>query len=129
MMESTRYDLSRFRGRIIREAVDAFRRDSYFQGKGRPAADIVEAVCEGLLDLLEEGPSRDYDTVRLYAEWLYNLIRKEGKKIDTTLDFLDRFEQIVTRHLPNREDADVDVFFEMCRDIVERRHNELLRPK
>ncbi len=127
MMESTRYDLSRFRGRIIREARETFRTDSYFQGKGRPAADIAEAVSEGLLDLLEEGPSRDYDTVRLYAEWLYNLIRKEGKKIDTTLDFLDRFEQIVTRHLPNREDADVDVFFEMCREIIERRHNELLR--
>ena len=127
MMESTRHDLSRYRGRIIREAVATFKNTSYFQGKGRQAADIVEAVSEGLLDLLEEGPSRDYPTVKLYMEWLYNLIRKEGKKIDTTLDFLDRFENIVTRHLPNNEDVDVDVFFEMGREIVERRHNELLR--
>ena len=128
MMESTRNDLSRYRRRIVGEAVDAFRKDSYFQGKGQPAAAIVEAVSEGLLDLLEEGPACDYDTVRLYVEWLYNLIRKEGKKVDTTLDFLDRFEQIVTRHLPNKEDADVDVFFEMAREIVQRRHEQLLRP-
>ncbi len=127
MMESTRYDLSKFRARIIRESVETFRTASYFQGKGQPAAGIVQSVSEGLLDLLEEGQSRDYDTVRLYAEWLYNLIRKEGKKIDTTLDFLDRFEQIVARHLPKTEDADVDVFFEMCREIVERRHDALLR--
>ncbi len=127
MMASTRYDLSRYRARIIRESVDTFRTASYFRGKGKSAEGVVQSVSEGLLDLLEEGPSRDYDTVRLYAEWLYNLIRKEGKKIDTTLDFLDRFEQIVTRHLPNKEDADVDVFFEMCREIVERRHNDLLR--
>jgi hypothetical protein len=127
MMESTRHDLSKYRARIIREAVNTFSSASYFQGKGQPAAGIVEAVSEGLLDLLEEGQSRDYNTVRLYAEWLYNLIRKEGKKIDTTMDFLDRFEQIVTRYLPNKEDVDVDVFFEMCREIIERRHNELLR--
>jgi hypothetical protein len=129
MMESTRYDLSKFRARIVRDAVNTFRTASYFQGKGRPAADIAEAVSEGLLDLLEEGPSRDYDTVKLYAEWLYNLIRKEGKKTDTTMDFLDRFEQIVTRYLPNKEDVDVDVFFEMCREIVQSRHDMLLRPQ
>jgi hypothetical protein len=127
MMESTTYDLTKYRGRIIRDAVNTFETASYFQGKGGPARDIVNAVSEGLLDLLEEGQSRDYDTVRMYAEWLYNLIRKEGKKIDTTMDFLDRFEQIVTRHLSNKEDVDVDVFFEMCREIVESRHNELIR--
>ena len=129
MMESTRYDLSRYRGRIVRDAVSRFRTASYFQGKGRKAADIAEAVSEGLLDLLEEGPSRDFETVRLYAEWLYNLIRKEGRKVDTTLEFLDGFEDIVTRYLPNKEDADVDVFFEMCREMVRNRHDELLRPK
>lgn len=127
MMESTRYDLSKYRARIVRDAVNAFGTASYFQGKGRRGEDIVEAVSEGLLDLLEEGPSRDYDTVRRYAEWLYNLIRKEGKKIDTTMDFLDSFEDIVTRYLPNNEDVDVDVFFEMCREIVKSRHNDLLR--
>ncbi len=127
MMESTSYDLSKFRARIIRDAVNTFGKASYFQGRGQPAAGLAETVSEGLLDLLEEGPSRDYDTVKLYTEWLYNLIRKEGKKIDTTLDFLDSFEQIVTRYLPNKEDVDVDVFFEMAREIVERKHNELLR--
>ena len=127
MMESTSKDLSKYRGRIIREAVNTFKTASYFQGRGQPAEGLAETVSEGLLDLLEEGQSRDYGTVKLYMEWLYNLIRKEGKKIDTTLDFLDSFEQIVTRHLPNKEDADVDVFFEMAREIVEHRHNDLIR--
>jgi hypothetical protein len=126
-MESTRYDLSKFRPRIIRDAVNTFSTASYFQGRGQPAAGLAETVSEGLLDLLEEGRSRNYDTVKLYMEWLYNLIRKEGKKIDTTMDFLDTFEQIVTRYLPNKEDMDVDVFFEMCREIVQNRHNQLLR--
>jgi hypothetical protein len=127
MMESTRYDLSKFRPRIIRDALKTFGTASYFQGRGQPAEGLAETVSEGLLDLLEEGPSRDYETVKLYMEWLYNLIRKEGKKIDTTMDFLDSFEQIVTRYLPNKEDVDVDVFFEMCREIVQSRHNALLR--
>ncbi len=127
MMESTSYDLSKYRGRIIRDAVNTFKSASYFQGRGQPAEGLAETVSEGLLDLLEEGQSRDYDTVKLYMEWLYNLIRKEGKKIDTTMDFLDSFEQIVTRHLNNKEDTDVDVFFEMAREIVESRHNELIR--
>jgi hypothetical protein len=127
MMESTRYDLSKFRAKINREAVNTFSRASYFQGRGQPAAGLAETVSEGLLDLLEEGPARDYETVRRYMEWLYNLIRKDGKKIDTTMDFLDSFEQIVVRHLPNKEDADVDVFFEMAREIVQRKHNDLLR--
>ncbi|OPY28065.1 MAG: hypothetical protein A4E28_01704 [Methanocella sp. PtaU1.Bin125] len=127
MMESTSKDLSKNRGRIIREAVNTFKTASYFQGRGQPAEGLAGTVSEGLMDLLEEGESRDYQTVKLYMEWLYNLIRKEGKKIDTTMDFLDTFEQIVTRHLPNKEDADVDVFFEMAREIVQRRHNELLR--
>ncbi len=129
MMESTRSDLSKFRGRIIRDAVNTFKTASYFQGRGQPAEGLAETVSEGLLDLLEEGQSRDYNTVKLYMEWLYNLIRKEGKKIDTTIDFLDTFEQIVTRYLPNKEDADIDVFFEMAREIVKQRHNDLLRPK
>jgi len=127
MMESTSKDLSKYRGRIIREAVNTFKTASYFQGRGQPAEGLAETISEGLLDLLEEGQSRDYSTVKLYMEWLYNLIRKEGKKIDTTLDFLDTFEQIVTRYLPNKEDADVDVFFEMAREIVEHRHNDLIR--
>src|SRR5512146_1150910 len=127
MMESTRYDLSKFRARIVRDAVKTFGTASYFQGRGQPAEGLAETVSEGLLDLLEEGPSRDYNTVKMYAEWLYNLIRKEGKKIDTTMDFLDSFEQIVTRYLPNQEDVDVDVFFEMCREIVRSRHDRLLR--
>lgn len=129
MMESTRYDLSKFRAKIIRDAVNTFGKASYFQGRGQPAAGLAETVSEGLLDLLEDGPSRDYETVRLYSEWLYNLIRKDGKKIDTTMDFLDSFEQIVTRYLPNKEDVDVDVFFEMAREIVQSRHKDLLRPK
>jgi hypothetical protein len=128
-MESTRYDLSRYKARMIRDAVDTFKTASYFQGRGQPAEGLAETVSEGLLDLLEEGPSRDYNTVKMYMEWLYNLIRKEGKKIDTTMDFLDSFEQIVTRYLPNKEDVDVDVFFEMAREIVQSRHNDLLRPK
>ena len=127
MMESTRYDLSKFRAKINREAVSTFSKASYFQGRGQPAAGLAETVSEGLLDLLEEGPARDYETVKLYAEWLYNLIRKDGKKLDTTMDSLDSFEQIVVRHLPNKEDADVDVFFEMAREIVQRKHNDLLR--
>jgi hypothetical protein len=127
MLESTRYDLSRFRAKIIRDAVNTFRTASYFQGRGQPAAVLAETVSEGLLDLLEEGQSRDYETVKLYTEWLYNLIRKEGKKIDTTLDFLDSFEQIMTRYLPKDEDVDVDVFFEMAREIVQSKHNDLLR--
>ena len=129
MMESTSYDLSKFRPRIIRDAVNTFGKASYFQGRGQPAEGLAETVSEGLLDLLEEGPSRDYNTVKMYMEWLYNLIRKEGKKIDTTMDFLNSFEDIVTRYLSNKEDVDVDVFFEMAREIVQSRHNELLIPK
>jgi hypothetical protein len=129
MMESTGYDLSKYRAKIIRDAVDTFGKASYFQGKGQPAEGLAETVSEGLLDLLEEGQSRDYNTVKMYMEWLYNLIRKEGKKIDTTMDFLDSFEQIVTRHLSNKEDVDVDVFFEMGREIVQSRHDQLLRPQ
>jgi hypothetical protein len=128
-MESTGYNLSKYRARIIRDAVETFGKASYFQGKGQPAEGLAETVSEGLLDLLEEGPSRDYNTVKMYMEWLYNLIRKEGKKIDTTMDFLDSFEQIVTRHLSNKEDVDVDVFFEMAREIVQSRHDQLLRPQ
>jgi hypothetical protein len=124
-MESTRYDLSKYRARIVRDAVNTFRTASYFQGRGQPSEGLAEAVSEGLLDLLEEGPSRDYETARRYTEWLYNLIRKDGKKIDTTIDFLDSFEQIVTRYLPNKEDVDVDVFFEMCREIVRARHDQI----
>ncbi len=127
MMESTRYDLSKYRARIVRDAVNTFRTASYFQGRGQPAEGLAETVSEGLLDLLEEGPSRDYETARRYTEWLYNLIRKDGRKIDTTIDFLDSFEQIVTRYLPNKEDMDVDVFFEMCREIVQEKHDALLR--
>ncbi len=127
LSDKTRTDLHKFKDRINRAAVDEFRTASYFQGKGQPAEQIVHAVSEGLLDLLEEGPSRDPNTVRLYVEWLFNLIRKEGKKIDTTMDFLDRYENIVTRFLNKVENADVDVFFEMCRDFVQRKHEQLVR--
>ncbi|WP_424359125.1 hypothetical protein [Methanocella sp. MCL-LM] len=125
LSDKTSLDLHKFRDRINRAAADEFRTASYFQGKGVPGDQMALSVSEGLLDLLEEGQSRDPNTVRLYSEWLYNLIRKEGKKIDTTLDFLDRYEAIVTRFLNNVEDADVDVFFEMCRDFVRRKHGQL----
>lgn len=127
LSDNTRYDLSRVRNRVIRAAVDEFSTASYFQGKGQPAEQIVTAVAEGLLDLLEEGPARDPDTVRLYSEWLFNLIRKEGKKTDTTLDFLDRFENLATRFLNKMENVDVDVFFELCRDFIERKHQQLVQ--
>lgn len=127
VMEQTAFDLSKYRPRIIREAVDTFRTASYFRGKGGQSAEIITSVCEGMLDLLEEGPSRDPVTVRVYMQWLYNLIRKESKKVDTTLDFLDTLETIVTRQLNNQEDADVDVFFEMCREQVQARHAQLVR--
>lgn len=127
LSDKTRIDLGKFRDRINRAAASEFRTASYFRGKGQPGEQIALAVSEGLLDLLEEGPSRDPDTVRLYCEWLYNLIRKDSKKIDTTMDFLDRYEAIVTRYLTNKEDADVDVFFEMCRDLIRRKHDQLAR--
>ena len=125
LSDKTRIDLGKFRDRINRAAASEFRTASYFQGKGQPGEQIALAVSEGLLDLLEEGPSRDPNTVRLYCEWLFNLIRKESKKIDTTLDFLDRYEALVTRHLTNAGDAEVDVFFEMCREYVRRKHGQI----
>ncbi len=127
LSDKTRTDIHKFRDRINRAAVSEFSTASYFQGKGQPAEQIVLAVSEGLLDLLEEGPSRDPDTVRLYVEWLFNLIRKEGKKIDTTVNFLNSYEQIVTRFLNNKEDTEVGVFFEMCRELIKYKHEQLLR--
>lgn len=122
-----RADLQRQRERIVGEAVDSFRDDSYFQGKGVPPEDLVRTVCDSMLDLLLSESSRDTAMVERYVEWLYNLIRKESKKIDTTMDFLDRFENIVTRHLSNAEDVQVDVFFEICRETLKRKHSELAR--
>jgi len=126
MSDKTSVDLGKFRDRIVRDSIKEFRTTSYFQGKGHQTEQIVEAVSEGLLDLLEEGPSRDPYTMRLFIEWLYNLIRKDGKKIDTTMDFLDRFENLVVRHLNKTEGADVDAFFEMCREFVQSKHAQLI---
>ncbi|HMK46463.1 MAG TPA: hypothetical protein VK436_07530 [Methanocella sp.] len=127
MSDKTSVDLGKFRDRIVRDSIKEFRTASYFQGKGRQTEQIVQAVSEGLIDLLEEGPSRDPYTVKLFVEWLYNLIRKEGKKVDTTVDFLDRFENLAARHLDKVEGADVDVFFEMCREFVQDKHAQLMR--
>ncbi|MCD1294430.1 hypothetical protein CUJ83_05380 [Methanocella sp. CWC-04] len=126
-MYSTTKELSRYRDLIIRDAVNRFRGAAYFAGKGQPPEDIAHAVCEGLMDLLmEPSQARDVATVRRYMEWLYNLIRKEGKKTDTTIRFLDEFEEIITRRLDNKQDAEVDVFFEICREIVENKHKQLI---
>ena len=122
LSDNTRTDIDKFRDRINRAAVSEFSTASYFQGKGQPAEQVVLAVSEGLLDLLEEGPARDQYTVRLYVEWLFNLIRKDGKKIDTTMKFLDSYETLVTRFLNKKEDTEVDVFFELCRELVKYKH-------
>jgi hypothetical protein len=63
----------------------------------------------------------------MFMGWLYNLLRKDGTKIETTINFLDTYEEIVDRHINNEEKADVDAFFEICRDILENKHKELLR--
>lgn len=123
----TKEDISRFRARIVNDAVSTFKDFAYFQGLVRPPEDMVFVVSEGLIDLLLEPESRDPEVVSRYMEWLYNLIRKDNKKIDSTIEFLDRFEDIVCRYIRNDEDKDIDVFFELCRDIVRKDHKKLLR--
>jgi hypothetical protein len=127
-MYSTVEDLSRYRQRIIDDAVATFKDTEFFSGHARPTEDIARAVCEGLLDLLmEPEKARDPHVVRRFMEWAYNLIRKKSVKTGRTIEFLDTFEGIVKRRLSNVEDKDVDVFFELCREIVRQRHKELLR--
>jgi hypothetical protein len=127
-MYSTVEDLSRYRRRIIDDAVATFKGTEFFSGHGRPTEDIAMAVCEGLLDLLmEPEDARDPHVVRRFMEWAYNLIRKKSVKTDRTIEFLDTFEGIVKRPLNNAEDKDVDEFFELCREIVRQKHKELLR--
>lgn len=127
-MYSTAQDLSKNRQRIIDSAVSVFKDMDYFQGLGNPPEDVSMAVCEGLFDLMAEPvQSRDPKVVRMFMEWLYNLLRGDGTKVDSTINFLDTYEGIVGRHLKKEEKADVDVFFEMCRDIVENKHKELAR--
>ena len=127
-MYSTAQDLSKNRRRIIDEAIGRFKGSGYFQGLGSPAEDVTLAACEGLFDLMEEpAASRDPKIIRMFMEWLYNLMRRDGVKVDTTIDFLDTYEEIVGRHLNTTEKADIDTFFELCRDAVEHRHKDLLR--
>lgn len=121
-------DLSKYRQRIIDDAMSTFKGMDFFRGLGRPTEDVTMAVCEGLLDLLmEPDKSRDPKVVSMFMEWLYNLLRKDGTKVDTTINFLDTYEDIVARYLTNKEDASVDVFFELCKDIVLKKHKELIR--
>jgi hypothetical protein len=121
-------DLSKYRQRIIDDAMSTFKGMDFFRGLGRPTEDVAMAVCEGLLDLLmEPDKSRDPKVVRMFMEWLYNLLRKDGTKIDTTINFLDTYEGIVARYLTNKEDSSVDVFFELCKDIVQKKHKEMIR--
>ena len=127
-MYSTAQDLSKNRQRIIDNAIDVFKDMDYFRGLSNPPENVAMAVCEGLFDLMAEpAESRDPKVVRMFMEWLYNILRGDGTKVDTTINFLDTYEEIVRRHLDTGEKIDVDVFFEMCRDIVENRHKELLR--
>ncbi len=122
-MYETEQDLSRYRQRIIDDAVRRFKGDNIF-----PSDDVVLAVCEGLVDLLMEPcESRDPHVVRRFMEWVYNIIRIKGHKTDRTIEFLDTFEGIVKRPLTNKEDKDVEAFFELCREIVRNRHKELER--
>lgn len=121
-------DLSKYRQRIIDDAMSTFKGTDLFRGLGSPTEDVAMAVCEGLLDLLmEPEKSRDPKVVHMFMEWLYNLLRKDGTKVDTTINFLDTYEDIVARYLTNKEDASVDVFFELCKDIVLKKHKELIR--
>ncbi len=125
-MYTTVQDLSRYRERIIEDAVNTFKDTKIFSGQDIPSGDLARVVSEGLLDLLmEPEESRDPHIVRRFMEWLFNLIRKGGVKTDTTINFLDTFAQIVKKPLNNQEDADVDSFFALCKDIVEQRHREL----
>ncbi len=127
-MYSTVEDLSRYRRRIIDDAVATFKGTEFFSGHDRPAEDIARAVCEGVLDLImEPEEARDPHVVRRFMEWAYNLIRKKSVKTDRTIEFLDTFEAIVKRYLNNMEDKDVSGFFELCREMVRQRHKELLR--
>ncbi|WP_158308486.1 hypothetical protein [Methanocella conradii] len=121
-------DLTRYRQRIIDEAVAVLTAKDFFSGFDRPAESVARAVCEGLLDLLTD-PDRSSDprTVEMFMERLYNLIRKKSLKVDTTLEFLDTFEGIVRRPLDNVEDRDIDAFFSLCRSIIRQRHKELAR--
>ncbi len=127
-MYSIVQDLSRYRERIIEDAVNTFKDTKLFSGQDTPSADLARVVSEGLLDLLmEPEESQDLHTLRRYMEWLFNLMRKGSVKTDTTINFLDTFAEIVKRPLNNKEDADVDSFFALCKDIVEQRHKELAR--
>lgn len=122
-MYSTMQDLSRFRPRIVNDAVERFRGTNIF-----PDDATAHAACEGLLDLLmEPADARDPHVVKRFMEWVYNLIRRQSLKADTTLEFLDTFAGIVKRPLDNREDRDIDAFFELCGEIIREKHKELAR--
>jgi hypothetical protein len=127
-MNSTTQDLSKNRQHIIDEAIGTFKDLDYFKGLENAEGDVTTAVCEGLFDLMA-APERSFDqkVLRMFMGWLFNLLRKDGTKIETTISFLDTYEEIVDRHINNEEKADVDAFFEICRDILENKHKELLR--
>jgi len=122
-MHSTEVDLSRYRQRIIDDAIRRFKGDNIF-----PGDDVVLAACEGLMDLLmEPEEARDPGIVRRFMEWLYNMTREKSQKTDRALEFLDVFEGIVRTHLEMREKGQVDSFFELCRGIVREKHKQLAR--
>jgi hypothetical protein len=127
-MYSTVQDLSRYRERIIEDAVNTFKDTKLFSGQETPSGDVARVVIEGLLDLLmEPEESQDLPTLRLYMEWLFKLIRKDSVKTDMTVNFLDTFAQIIKKPLNNKEDADIDSFFARCKDIVENKRNHLAK--
>jgi hypothetical protein len=127
-MNSTTKDLLKNRQRIIDEAVGVFKDMDYFKGLENAEGDVTTAVCEGLFDLMAAPVERfDQKVLRMFMGWLYNLLRKDGTKVETTVNFLDTYEEIVDRHINNEEKAEVNVFFEVCRDILENKHKELLR--
>ncbi len=127
-MNSTAQDLAKNRQRIIDNAVNVFKDADYFKGLSDPPEDVIMAVCEGLFDLMARPvESCDQKILRMFMGWLYNLLRRDGTKIDTTINFLNTYEEIVGRNLSKENKVEVDGFFKICRDIVENKHKELLR--
>jgi hypothetical protein len=112
------------RNRIVSNAVKKLKSTSIFSGKGQPAEELAVIVCEGLVDLMLD-PERDDKTLKAFMEWVFNLIRKEGKKTDQTFKFLGILESEVTR-TGSEESTDIIEFFDKCREIVERKSVQII---
>jgi hypothetical protein len=78
---------------------------------------------------------KEHGVIRYQGDHYYNVSNKEnlnlnryykqGSIIGNEAEWT--FASIVKRPLDNREDQDIDAFFELCREIIREKHKELAR--